>query len=345
MKYDIHIIGGGVSGSVAAYQLAKSGLSVIVSEEDARIGFPSHCTGVVSTRGLIESGFDYRKAILNRFYGARIIAPDGEEIIVKRKDVQAYLVDRSLLDIIYSENAENAGAIIKTGVRISSKKQYMAEVIIGADGANSTIAEIEGFPKIRKFARGYQEIISHKDIVNDNMVNVYLSQKLFPGFFGWVVPVCDGKAIIGFGASKNIPIGGIMKKFMEWAEIRENYKTEHKFGGMIPLGIRARLQKSNVLLVGDAGGFAKATSGGGVYYSTLSAKMAAKCIADNCISDYERMIAKTIKELKLHMYLREVYNLLDDFTINSIVRFIRFTKLYKYIEEKGDMDYVSSLFK
>ena len=46
--YDVVIAGGSVSGLLAAREIAGGGLSVIVLEEDAEIGTPEHCGGLVS---------------------------------------------------------------------------------------------------------------------------------------------------------------------------------------------------------------------------------------------------------------------------------------------------------
>jgi digeranylgeranylglycerophospholipid reductase len=47
-NYDVVIAGGSVSGLLAAREIAGGGLSVAVLEEDAEIGTPEHCGGLVS---------------------------------------------------------------------------------------------------------------------------------------------------------------------------------------------------------------------------------------------------------------------------------------------------------
>jgi len=110
MKYDVHIVGAGISGCIAARELARKGLSVIVTEEDPKIGLPEHCTGVVSVRGLNETGVDYKDTILNELHGSTIYGPNKEEILVNRKAVQAYVIDRPKLDSVCAGKAMDAGA-------------------------------------------------------------------------------------------------------------------------------------------------------------------------------------------------------------------------------------------
>ncbi len=342
MKADVHIVGAGVSGGVAGHQLAKRGLDVVITEEDPQIGLPQHCTGIISVKGLEESGFPYKRSILNKAYGSHVFGPHGEEFTIRKKDVQAYIVDRALLDNIYVGMAEKAGAEIRLASKIASKSDYLAKTVIGADGANSTVARIEGFAPIKSYAMGYQEIIESKDIVNDNMVSVYLSQKMFPGFFGWVVPLEDGKGICGFGISSGQMVNGRMKKFLALAGINVQ-RTLRRFGGPIPLGPRAKNAKDNVILIGGAGGYSKATSGGGVYFSTISANIAAECIANQKVHEYDWRMAKYFNELKKHARVRYLYNISNDLAIGMFIRAGRMAGLPGYIEKKGDMDYISTI--
>lgn len=46
------VVGGGPCGSFAALNLAKHGVRVKVFEEHGEIGFPAHCSGHISLKGL-----------------------------------------------------------------------------------------------------------------------------------------------------------------------------------------------------------------------------------------------------------------------------------------------------
>ncbi|MBD0299578.1 MAG: FAD-binding protein, partial [Nitrososphaera sp.] len=54
--YDVVIAGGSISGLLAAREIAAGGLSVAVLEEDAEIGTPEHCGGLVSISGIKNLG-------------------------------------------------------------------------------------------------------------------------------------------------------------------------------------------------------------------------------------------------------------------------------------------------
>ena len=53
---DVAIVGGSVSGLIAASQVAKRGLNVTVLEEHREIGVPEKCDGLVSMAGMNELG-------------------------------------------------------------------------------------------------------------------------------------------------------------------------------------------------------------------------------------------------------------------------------------------------
>lgn len=343
MKYDVHVIGAGVSGSYCAYNLARNNLNVLISEEDKKIGEPRHCTGHISVKGLEESGFNYKKCVLNEYYGARIVCPNKQEYEIKKKEVQTCAVDRIKLDELYYDNALQAGAEFEFS-KIKSKNDYRSKVIVGADGVNSTVAKIENFGIIKETVIGYQEIIESNDIVNDNMIGVYLSNQKYSGFFGWKMPLENGRAIVGFGSNKKINFNKIQKKLIEDCGI-EKYKKVESFGGIIPLEMRKKIGNENVLLVGDAAGFTKATTGGGVYFATKSARTAAECIIKHKLNDYEKEVHEYKRILNIHKTIRKTYNLLDDNILSGFLKVGNYFGMQKMIINTGDLDYVTKYFR
>jgi flavin-dependent dehydrogenase len=73
---DLAIVGGGPAGLLTARRCAEAGLEVVVLEEHAEIGAPTHCTGIVSlaTAALAKIPDDI---ILGRLQLARLVSPGG----------------------------------------------------------------------------------------------------------------------------------------------------------------------------------------------------------------------------------------------------------------------------
>ncbi len=345
--FDVHVVGAGVAGGFISTLLAKDGYKVVISEEDSKIGHPKHCTGVLSVRALESTNVRSDKVILNKLYGSRIYGPDFKvSMHVYRKDIQAYVVDRPLLEQILVNRAIDLGAELRLEDRVKSLSDIKGDIVIGADGPRSTVAQLYGFPPIKSYVIGYQEIVKSPEIENDHNVDVFLSAKYFPGFFGWFVPIEDGKGIVGYAVSpgKGVDRVKVIRKILNTKGVF-NYNTEERFGGLIPLSVRDKLVNGNVLLIGDAGGFAKSTTGGGVLFSTLSARAAVKAIKEENLNFYDRYVEDVRKELKFHRTLRGIYNIVPDIIMNIGLKIGRPLGVHQWLVAKGDMDYASRLFK
>jgi digeranylgeranylglycerophospholipid reductase len=115
-KYDVVVAGGSISGLAAAREIATSGASVVVLEEDAEIGTPEHCGGLVSLGGIEDLGIvPDQSAIENqKIKSARIMSPSGSfEIGAEKQKVM--VLDRRALDKQVAFQAQRKGAEI--GVR------------------------------------------------------------------------------------------------------------------------------------------------------------------------------------------------------------------------------------
>jgi choline dehydrogenase-like flavoprotein len=66
IDYDTIVVGGGLSGLLTAKEIASSGFTVKVLEEDSEIGIPQKCDGLVSMRGLRDIGVSLPQKILKK---------------------------------------------------------------------------------------------------------------------------------------------------------------------------------------------------------------------------------------------------------------------------------------
>ena len=107
--YDVIIVGAGPAGSYASYELASSGHDVAVFEEKGVSRLNVCCTGIISTECFqsLDLGTD---GILTRVNSAKLFSPSGRCLKLQTENVQAYVVNRPLLDKALASKAQSQGA-------------------------------------------------------------------------------------------------------------------------------------------------------------------------------------------------------------------------------------------
>lgn len=350
--FDVQVIGAGPVGCIAASETARRNLNVAMFEEHGEVGARLKCSGLLSTTGLDSLGVDYRKAVLNKIYGTRIYSPALDFIDVVCKDVKAFVIDRKQFDTTCADEAERCGAKLLLGRR-AVRKDMNSRLIIGADGALSQVAVWFGFPAINEFAFCCQADFTNAHIANPGIVDTFLSNTLFPGFFGWCIPLNESEARVGLGVFRDIrksystPTRSYFNSFVKnhpvVSEVLKNSKKRNELSAVIPLFPRKETSKKGVLLVGDAAGQVKATTGGGIIFGGNCAKIAGR-LAPSIIkrgdsSMYEKTWRRKFgKDLMLHKRIREIYNSLNDSQIERYFKFAKRAGAGKFLVEHGDMD-------
>jgi flavin-dependent dehydrogenase len=102
---------------------------------------------------------------------------------------------------------------------------------------------------------------------------------------------------------------------------------------MLPLAPIPKSYANRVLAVGDAAGLVKATTGGGIYYSLLSGRLAAEVLLEasrtnafgrDALSTYEQQWrAELGDELEAQLQLRRIAQHLTDAEIDSLFELAR----------------------
>ncbi len=335
---EILIAGGSVTGGIAARESAKAGFKTTIIEEHGFVGKQGKCTGLVSTAGLKRIEVDYDKIVMNEIYGAVIHSKHFSFRVEKRTPIAVVLDRRKLDEEVIREGVES-GAELKLKTRLEGIKKNRVETnkgglnfdyLIGADGFSSTTASILNLPEIKRKVLCYEAEFEGKN--EEKLVDVYLDSEQFPGFFGWVVPA-GVETKTGFGTSEIKKISEIRKKFLQKSEIRKFKKLKRDFHAFIPIEERSVIQKSNVLLVGNAAGQVKSTTGGGVVFGGLGAMTAVKKL-----DDYEREWRKQ-KILEKHLLIRRIVDKLDNNLLDLAV-FSAGLGFNKILEIFGDMDFI-----
>jgi geranylgeranyl reductase family protein len=372
-RYDVIVVGAGPAGATAATVAAQYGAKVLLLEEHTRIGRPIQCTGLLSARGWKLARVD-DSIIVRKITGVRVHAPDGSVFDLGGERVRAYVIDRDRLDQSLVERAVKAGVTVQTGTRATELSEYedsartlatqtpggaceryKASVIIGADGPHSLLARHAGLPRPKKILLGLQAVIevgaNGRSPLRSDFVEVFLGRRWAANFFAWSVPAAAGTARVGLATDR----------IHEAKHCFERLRTEHhKPGnivlyqsGMIPIGPAERTVTDGFLIVGDAAGQAKPTSGGGIYTGMLCGRIAGEIAARGALAgqtearflrEYERYWrAKLGSELSLGMMAHHILSQLTDGQITQALRLLATPALRKLIERVGDIDYPSKI--
>jgi digeranylgeranylglycerophospholipid reductase len=357
LVWDVVVVGAGPCGSAAARACAEQGLKTLCIEEHGTIGHPVQCAGLLSTSAFAECGVSDR-SILNAVSGACLVSGFGGELRFDARTTKAYVVDRGMLDREMARKAADAGAeyLLKTYVSgigdscirtrgIRGHDQIPYRLLIAADGPRSSVARMLGFERPAIYLAGVQADIP----LSMDARYVELHPNASPDFFGWVIPVSESRARIGLCAR------GHARKYFERFAASYGQSCLHLVSGVIPLGVMPCTYGRKVLFVGDAAGFAKPTSGGGVYTGVRSAKhaaaIAAACSArttydDASLSRYEQLWKEDFgRELAIGLRMLRMRQKMRPEEIDRLCRVLNDPDLLETIVRYGDMDRPSRLIR
>lgn len=350
-RYDVIVVGAGPAGLRTAELIAKEGYNVGVLEEHSEIGSPAHCSGLFSVNIINEVG---KMGVLHPAKYAYIHSPAGNTIKIGDGRIRAYVVDRVEFDRKLASKALSVGADLLLKERVknikypeiyTSSKKYKANIIIGADGINSVVRKNIGIksPPIISAA----QVIAQTEYENESTVEIFLGSDIALGFFGWKIPLFDGLAKIGVGAY------GASVKYLNRLIKKIGAKPLSISASGIPVGFAERTYDRGVILIGDAAGHVKATSGGGVYPSLRIAKIASDVVIQalekgdysrDFLAKYEELWKKDIgKELKKAQWIHKIYRKIKDVEFDKIIEMLNSEEIIDTINKYGDIDYPSKV--
>jgi digeranylgeranylglycerophospholipid reductase len=328
---NISIIGAGPVGCYAGYLLAKAGQSVTIFENHSSVGSPIQCTGLL-TADFDEFEFPMDSFLVNIFSGLEIHSP-GKKMYLPQKE---YLVCRNKFDNFFADLAREEGAQILTSHSFMRKEREVLiikdagnnilrritpDIVIAADGPLSPTAKAFGlYHTERENFHGIQAVVEGN--FNSEDYQVYFGKDVCPGFFAWIVPESATTARVGLAGKRNTKY--YFDKFM-----RENgFSVKEMQAGTIPIFHPGqKLSQDNCYLLGDAAGYVKATTLGGLVPGLKQAEILVNCIVKG--KDYGKEIKPLRRKMMLHKRMSEVFEKMSDGDWDKLISYIGQDKLKK----------------
>jgi geranylgeranyl reductase family protein len=370
-EFDAVVVGAGPAGSATARDVAAHGFRTLLIEEHEAIGEPLHCAGLVTPRTLELAGVT-DGLVINELWGGFVNSPLGKRLPLGGDRLRALAIHRQCLDEALAAAAQEAGAQLWTGARLVALEREAGAVkiqvarrgpshalrtrlLIGADGAQSRVARLLGLR-----ARHEERIVgvgTEAKLTTErrDFLEVFVGNSIAPGFFGWIIPLGEGRARIGIATGDGRrPIHYLTGLLEAFPRLFAGAEFGRLYGGVIPLRRPHRIYCENALLVGDAAGQAKPTSGGGIYTGLVGAKHCAQAAVQALTEDdlsaaslarYQKTWSREMsRELARGWDLRRIFLGLDDRELDTLISVFRSQRLRRLAERYGDIDFPSRLF-
>jgi len=340
---DVVVVGAGPAGSATAFYLARAGLDVLLLDKAT---FPREkvCGDGLTPRAVkalagMEVATDERDGWLPN-KGLRIIG-GGVRLELRWPELSSYpgygLVRTRLgFDETLARTAEKAGVRLLEGVNVTgpvlddagriigvttgtntdAERNYLARLVVAADGNSSRLSLAMGLRKrddrpLGVAVRTYYASPRHDDDYLESWLELWDRDRLLPGY-GWIFGMGDGTSNVGLGllntsaAFQNIDYRSLLRRWLagmpaEWGFTEEN-RTQPVRGAALPMGFnRTPHYTRGLLLVGDAGGMVNPFNGEGIAYAMESGEIAARVItqalaqpdprsAESVLASYPQML-------------------------------------------------------
>jgi geranylgeranyl reductase family protein len=293
MDYDVVIIGAGPAGTAAAHRLATHGLDVLLVDRTA-FPRPKPCAGGLTLKSLALLPYSIasvlQRSTSDMTIGLRTGNGEFESQFSNGETICTFAV-RQAFDQFNFEEATSIGVDFRIAKAISGismdeggvtvhadGKTIHARYLIGADGANSIVRRLckTEMPFFRGFA--LEGIVPYAPSIPAPRAEIYFG--VVDHGYGWLFPKGDHFNVGIYTCDANVSLSKSRLRSYSYERLGTE-RIKHMVGYPIGFGgDRYRPSSGQVVLVGDAGGFAEPLLGEGLHNALKTGQEAAQAIVD-----------------------------------------------------------------
>jgi len=297
--YDIIIVGCGFA-ALSLLKNIKGEYRIAVFEEHSTVGYPLHCTGIVSDKAVEYIGTPARQSIVNSFKSITLYSPLWKPITIDYKRKIIHVLDRVHLEKLLYESSLSTNIEFYFGERVEKVypnrkliitnhgKLVKGDIVVVCEGSqhkilNSILGRSRGW-KIH----GIQWDVRAKLNIGFDEIVIYFSNTISPNYFSWLVPLSSKVVRIGIGGYK---VNIYRLKYVTELFTRRGFIIVHSvgkpFGGTIVLGPpMLKDYIGTTIFLGDSGFHTKPFTGGGILTISLFSSILARSLLKHGITLY-----------------------------------------------------------
>ena len=299
-SFDVVIIGAGLAGLQVSQLLAERNFRVLLVDRKASVDRSIHTTGIFVRRTLED--FSLPEDCLGpAVRHVRLYSPARRRLDLSSPHDEFRVGRMGLLYQRYLNRSLCAGvewmpstkfidcAKLKTGMAVRLEGRNGSHLIrtrylVGADGANSRVAEALELSRNREWIVGVEQVLEDVPLVGPPRFHCFLDPSIAPGYLAWAVH--DGEQVhlgVGGYAARFDPVKTLKQFRASLGDILDmrNARFIERRGGRIPVGgVLPEIANTNGLLVGDAAGAVSPLTAGGLDPCMRLSTFAARIIGD-----------------------------------------------------------------